>query len=191
MYKVTFTNEELIAIDNLKLKRDSLINTKKWLIIGVNTAMRGNDLLNLTLSEFDIENKLLKKQQQKTKSFAYIPILPPVQEVIKDFPRKISLQKFDSYLKEICELAGMTNLVTSSKSINTPKGWRVKVVQDKKYTFCASHMFRRSFSTKYYGKLPNQEIMKVTGHKSEREFLVYVQKIETNFKVWEDLYNEN
>jgi integrase len=190
-YKVTFTNKELKAINNLNLKRDSLINARKWLIIGVNTAMRGNDLLNLTLSEFDIENKLLKKQQQKTKSFAYIPILPPVQEVIKDFPRKISLQKFGNYLKEICELAGMTNLVTSSKSINTHKGWRVKVVQDKKYTFCSSHMFRRSFITKYYGKLPNQEIMKVTGHKSEREFLVYVQEQETNFKVWEDLYNEN
>jgi integrase len=85
----------------------------------------------------------------------------------------------------------MKNLVTSSKSINTPKGRRVKVVQDKKYTFCSSHMFRRSFITKYYGKAPNEEIMKVTGHKSEREFLVYVQKIETNFKVWEDLYNEN
>lgn len=191
IYKVTFTNEELTVINNLKLKRDSLINARKWLIIGVNTAMRGSDLLNLTLSEFDIENKLLKKQQQKTKSFAYIPILPPVQEVIKDFPRKISLQKFDSYLKEICELAGMKNLVTSSKSINTPKGRRVKVVQDKKYTFCSSHMFRRSFITKYYGKAPNEEIMKVTGHKSEREFLVYVQKVETNFKVWEDLYNEN
>jgi integrase len=67
----------------------------------------------------------------------------------------------------------------------------VKVVQDKKYTFCSSHMFRRSFITKYFGKLPNQEIMKVTGHKSEREFLVYVQEVETNFKVWEDLYNEN
>jgi hypothetical protein len=33
--------------------------------------------------------------------------------------------------------------------------------------------------------------MKVSGHKSEREFLGYVQKVETNFKIWEDLYKEN
>ena len=190
MYKVTFTNEELTAINNLDLKRDSLINARKWLIIGVNTAMRGNDLLNLTLNEFDIEKKLLKKQQQKTKSFAYIPILPPVQEILKDFPHKISLQKFDKYLKEICELAGMTNLVISTKSVNTTKGRRVKVVKDKKYTFCSSHMFRRSFITKYYGKLKNQEIMKVSGHKSEREFLGYVQEVEMNHQIWFDMYEK-
>ena len=190
VYKVTFTNEELTAINNLDLKRDSLINARKWLIIGVNTAMRGNDLLNLTLNEFDIEKKLLKKQQQKTKSFAYIPILPPVQEILKDFPHKISLQKFDKYLKEICELAGMTNLVISTKSVNTTKGRRVKVVKDKKYTFCSSHMFRRSFITKYYGKLKNQEIMKVSGHKSEREFLGYVQEVEMNHQIWFDLYSK-
>ena len=190
VYKVTFTNEELTAINNLDLKRDSLINARKWLIIGVNTAMRGNDLLNLTLNEFDIEKKLLKKQQQKTKSFAYIPILPPVQEILKDFPHKISLQKFDKYLKEICELAGMKNLVTSTKSVNTTKGRRVKVVKDKKYTFCSSHMFRRSFITKYYGKLKNQEIMKVSGHKSEREFLGYVQEVNTNHQIWFDLYSK-
>tara|TARA_R110000803_G_C11987831_1_gene321546 strand:- start:3308 stop:4534 length:1227 start_codon:yes stop_codon:yes gene_type:complete len=193
VYKVTFTNEELTTISNLKLKRDSLINARKWLTIGVNTAVRVSDLLNLTLNEFDfdIKNSPLKKQQQKTQSFAHIPILPPVQEVLKDFPHKISSQKFDKYLKEICELAGMTNIVKSSKSVKTTKGWRVKVVEDKKYTFCSSHMFRRSFITKYFGKLPNQEIMKVSGHKSEREFLGYVQKVETNFKIWEDLYKEN
>lgn len=190
VYKVTFTNEELTAINNLNLKRDSLINARKWLIIGVNTAVRGSDLLNLTLNEFDIENKLLKKQQQKTKSFAYIPILPPVQEILKDFPHKISLQKFDKYLKEICELAGMTNLVISTKSIKTSQGRRVRVVEDKKYTFCSSHMFRRSFITKYYGKLNNQEIMKVSGHKSEREFLGYVQEVKMNHQIWFDMYEK-
>lgn len=190
VYKVTFTNEELTAINNLNLKKDSLINARKWLIIGVNTAVRGSDLLNLTLNEFDIENKLLKKQQQKTKSFAYIPILPPVQEILKDFPHKISLQKFDKYLKEICELAEMTNLVISTKSVKTTNGWRVKVVEDKKYTFCSSHMFRRSFITNYFGKLPNQEIMKVSGHKSEREFLGYVQEVKMNHQIWFDMYEK-
>ena len=190
VYKVTFTNKELTAINNLELKRDSLINARKWLIIGVNTAVRGSDLLNLTLNEFNIEKKLLKKQQQKTKSFAYIPILPPVEEILNDFPHKISLQKFDKYLKEICELAGMTNLVTSTKSVKTSQGRRVKVIQDKKFTFCSSHMFRRSFITKYFGKLNNQEIMKVSGHKSEREFLGYVQEVETNHQIWFDMYEK-
>jgi len=190
IYKVTFTKAELTAINNIDLKRDSLINARKWLIIGVNTAIRGQDILNLNLSDFDIKNKLLKIQQQKTKTFANIPILPPVQEVIKDFPRKISLQKFNDYIKEICKLAGMTNLVKSEKTIITPQGKRVKVIEDMKYTFCASHMFRRSFITKYYGELPNEEIMKVTGHKSEREFMGYVQEVNTNHQIWFDLYSK-
>ena len=190
IYKVTFTKAELTAINNLDLKRDSLINARKWLIIGVNTAIRGQDILNLNISDFDIKNKLLKIQQQKTKTFANIPILPPVQEVIKHFPRKISLQKFNDYIKEICKLAGMTNLVKSEKTIITPQGKRVKVIEDMKYTFCASHMFRRSFITKYYGELPNEEIMKVTGHKSEREFMGYVQEVKTNHQIWFDLYSK-
>lgn len=196
VYKVTFTDAELEAIDKLELKKDSLINARKWLIIGVNTAFRGGDLLNLSKDDFNFEFKStpLKKQQGKTKSFAYIPILPPVQAVLKDFPRKISLQKFDKYLKEICRLAGMNNIVKSSKQVKTPQGRRKRIVEDKKYTFCSSHMFRRSFITKYFGKLPNQEIMKVTGHKSEREFLKYVQEVESNHQIWFDLYskeNEN
>jgi integrase len=189
-YKVTFTEDELKAITNLELTRDSLYNARKWLIIGVNTAIRGQDILNLKLSDFDIEKKILKIQQQKTKTFAEIPILPPVQKVLKDFPRKISLQKFNDYIKEICKLAGMTNLVKSEKTIITAEGKRSKVVEDMKYTFCASHMFRRSFITKYYGKLKNEEIMKVSGHKSVREFLGYVQEVETNHQIWFDLYNK-
>lgn len=189
-YKVTFTEDELKAITNLELTRDSLYNARKWLIIGVNTAIRGQDILNLKLSDFDIEKKILKIQQQKTKTFAEIPILPPVQKVLKDFPRKISLQKFNDYIKEICKLAGMTNLVKSEKTVITAEGRRSKVVEDMKYTFCASHMFRRSFITKYYGKLKNEEIMKVSGHKSVREFLGYVQEVETNHQIWFDLYNK-
>jgi integrase len=189
-YKVTFTEDELKAIINLELTRDSLYNARKWLIIGVNTAIRGQDILNLKLSDFDIEKKILKIQQQKTKTFAEIPILPPVQKVLKDFPRKISLQKFNDYIKEICKLAGMTNLVKSEKTIITAEGRRSKVVEDMKYTFCASHMFRRSFITKYYGKLKNEEIMKVSGHKSTKEFLGYVQEVETNHQIWFDLYNK-
>lgn len=189
-YKVTFTEDELKAITNLELTRDSLYNARKWLIIGVNTAIRGQDILNLKLSDFDIEKKILKIQQQKTKTFAEIPILPPVQKVLKDFPRKISLQKFNDYIKEICKLAGMTNLVKSEKTIITAEGRRSKVVEDMKYTFCASHMFRRSFITKYYGKLKNEEIMKVSGHKSTKEFLGYVQEVETNHQIWFDLYNK-
>jgi len=188
-YKVTFTEWELESISNLELAKASLINARKWLIIGVHTAIRGQDILNLKLSDFDVAKKVLKIQQQKTKNFAEIPILPPVEEVIKDFPHKISLQKFNDYIKKICKLAGMINLVTSEKQIQTPKGKRYRIVEDEKYTFCASHMFRRSFITKYYLKLPNEDIMRVTGHKSEREFLGYVQEVETNHQIWFDLYN--
>ena len=86
IYKVTFTEKELDTIANLELTKESLINARKWLIIGVHTAIRGQDILNLKLSDFDVFKKVLKIQQQKTKSFAEIPILPPVEEVIKDFP---------------------------------------------------------------------------------------------------------
>lgn len=190
IYKVTFTDSELDSINNLELTKESLINVRKWLNIGVNTALRGDDLLSLKIEDFNFEERIIRWQQGKTGSYALIPIVPPLLEIIKDFPRKISTQKLNDYLKELCRLGGMTQIIRAEKKVKTDVGIRKQIVEAEKYTFCSSHMFRRTFVTNWFGKLDNKEIMKVSGHQTEKEFLKYVQEVETNHQVWFDFFDK-
>ena len=189
LYKVTFTDAELDSINKLELTNDYLINARKWLNIGVHTALRGADLLSLELEDFDFDNEHIKWQQGKVGTFAFIPIVPPLLEQTKDYPRKISKQKLNDYLKELCRLAGMNQIITAEKSVMKKGiGMRTVVIEAPKYTFCSSHMFRRTFVTKYYGKVADADIMRVTGHKSEKEFKNYIQETESNNDIWFKLY---
>ena len=116
--------------------------------------------------------------------------MPPLREIIKDFPRKISTQKLNDYLKELCRLGGMTQIIKAEKKVKTDVGFRKQIIEAEKYTFCSSHMFRRTFVTNWFGKLKNKDIMKVSGHQTEKEFLKYVQEVETNHQVWFDFFDK-
>ena len=81
--------------------------------------------------------------QKKTGKQIYVPIDFEIK-----WGYKISLQKFNKGLGDLCELAGV-----------------------KKVT---SHDLRRTFATRYYGEIPTPLIMSVTGHSSEATFMRYI-----------------
>ena len=65
----------------------------------------------------------------------------------------------------------------------------------EKHKLIGSHTCRRSFASNLYGKLPNQTIMAITGHKSEEQFLRYIkitskEHAETVKALWEKMYKE-
>ena len=99
------------------------------------------------------------------------------------FPRKISDQRFNEYIKIIAEKAGLTQYVEGAKitefKINE-NGKEVKIHRKQfkkypKYELVTSHICRRSFATNLYGKIDTLTIMKITGHKTERQFLEYIK----------------
>ena len=45
-----------------------------------------------------------------------------------------------------------------------------------KHELVTSHICRRSFASNYYGEMPTPLIIAITGHSTERQFLVYVGK---------------
>nr|WP_302846529.1 tyrosine-type recombinase/integrase [Polaribacter irgensii] len=170
-----------------------LENAKNWLIIGVRTGARVSDLLNFTKD--NIKNGFIEYSAQKTNQKIVLPLHQQVREILEtnkgEFPRKISSQKFNDYIKKVCENVGMNEEVNGSKSIKLKKGvWR-KVKDDyKKHELVSSHIMRRSFSTNHYGKLPTPLIMAVTGHTTEKMFLNYIGKTandnaETLNKFWQ------
>jgi integrase len=69
--------------------------------------------------------------------------------------------------------------------IDGEKKQRKRLVKGKKYEFIASHTFRRTFCTLYFGKMKNQDIMKISGHKKESEFLKYIGKKDVDYSVWD------
>lgn len=107
-----------------------------------------------------------------------IPLLPKAIEIIENgMPYPIALQNFNDYIKEICEAAGLDEIIkgakyleTKKKSINKPKtpGFYPK------YELIGSHVCRRSFSSNLYGKIPTPILINITGHGTEKMFLKYI-----------------
>lgn len=178
-----YLNEaEIKSIFELNLHgKEKLDNVRDWLIIGVWTGLRVSDLLTLK------KESLTESQIHITNIKTGIPVIIPLHDQVKqiltkregEFPRPISDQKFNSYIKTVCELAKITNEVEGSKMIakmiNGKKVFRKAFGKYKKFELVSSHVCRRSFATNLYGKLDTLTIMKITGHKTEKQFIEYIK----------------
>jgi integrase len=177
--------EEIHTIYNYKFDTDYLDNARDWLIISVWTGLRVSDLLSLNKS--NIDGEYIKKDTLKTNYPVIIPIHTQVREILKKrggkFPRKISDQKYNEYIKKVCLDAGITEYISGSKlsPIMIKKNGKKEKIHRKvkgKYQKCelvSSHIGRRSFASNHYGKLDTLTLMKITGHKTEAQFLDYIK----------------
>jgi integrase len=177
---ITLSETEINKIYNKGFSdKEYLQNAKNWLIIGVWTGARVSDLLNFTKS--NIKNGFIEYTAIKTNQRIVLPLHQQVREILEtnngEFPRKISSQKFNDYIKKVCEKVGINEEVEGSKTSKIKdKVWRKVKGTYKKYDLVSTHICRRSFATNHYGKLPTPVIMAVTGHTTERMFLNYIGK---------------
>jgi integrase len=174
---IFLSKEEQQEIKKVILTREALINARKWLLLGCLIGQRGGDLLGVTSNNIRELGgaKIVELKQQKTGKLVAIPLLPEAIEIIESgFPYKVSLTRFNEYIKEVCKEAGL----------NTPTKWRKKEKQGEpsvikispKHEAVSSHICRRSFATNFYGKIPTPVLTQITGHGSERMFLAYIGK---------------
>jgi integrase len=164
---------------------DYLDNARDWFIIGLRTGLRISDFLRL--SNKNIIDGFIEKQTVKTDFPVIIPIHSQVQTILEKrdgkFPREISDQKFNEYIKIVCKEVGIDELVEGAKideievkeNGKKKKIFRKKSGTYKKHELITSHICRRSFATNLYGKLDTLTIMKITGHKTESQFLSYIK----------------
>jgi integrase len=154
------------------------MNARDWLIIGCWTGCRVNDLMQLSMNnihETEKGQKFIRYTQSKTNKQVDLPIHPHVEEIIKrlkGFPRPISDQRFNEWIKDVCKDSGLTQEVYGSRQ--NPESHKKEVGNFKKYELIRSHTCRRSFATNHYDKLPNKIIMAVTGHSTEQMLLNYI-----------------
>lgn len=174
--------------DSIYLSENEIIDLYKFDLSGNSRLERVRDLfvfgcfVGLRFSDFsDLKpeniitsegQKLISKITKKTGEQVFIPCNPVVLDIFKKYgnnannlPNAPSNQKFNDYIKEVCQLAGMEE---KARLITSPK---------KELWECiSSHTARRSFATNYYLQgFPTIDLMKITGHKTEKAFLSYIR----------------
>lgn len=177
---IILSDEEQELISNLSLKREALINARKWLLLGCQIGQRFSDLIRVTANDIKATNgiKIIELKQQKTGKLVAIPLLPKAIEIIENgMPYPISLQNFNAYIKDICKIAGLNKLIKGSKYLETEKKsiYKAKTIGTyPKHELIGSHVCRRSFASNLYGKIPTPILINITGHGTEKMFLKYI-----------------
>jgi site-specific recombinase XerD len=176
--------EKIEAISEDKLTK-TLDNAKDWLIISCYTGQRISDFMRFTNDMIRIENgkNLLEFTQKKTDKIMTIPLHPKVSDTLQKregmFPNAISDQKYNDYIKLVCEIAELTQKISGSKLNETsPKSgvFRKETGIYRKCDLVSSHIGRRSFATNFYGTIPTSLLIGVTGHTTEAMYLTYIGK---------------
>ena len=185
--KVFLTFDELKAIEDIDKDKltESLDNAKDWLIISCYTGQRVSDFLRFTNDMIRIEDgqSFIEFTQKKTDKIMTVPVHPKVIEILNKrngmFPYAISDQKYNDYIKTVCEIAKLTQMVAGSKLIETKPKSKIFRKVSKEYRKCdlvSSHIGRRSFASNFYGTIPTSLLINITGHSTETMFLTYIGK---------------
>ena len=175
--KQVLSFDELERINELDFSDNPRLDKVRDLfLIGAFSGLRFSDFTRITPEHIVTEEgaELIELFSKKTNTQVVIPLLPVLQTKLEKYeynPPKISAQKFNDYIKEVCELAGIDSEVIVKRS----KGGRRIEERKPKHELITSHTARRSFATNFFQLgLPAIELMKITGHSTERQFMEYI-----------------
>ena len=171
---VYLTEDELTKLYKLSITNKKLDEVRDLFIFGAWVGLRFSDFSNIkkeNIIQID-GDYFIKMITQKTKELVIIPCNPVVMQIFEKYadrpnrlPKTISNQKFNDYIKDVCKLAEFNE---KGRVSSRPKDILAELV--------SSHTARRSFATNYYLQgFPTVDLMKITGHKTERSFLKYIR----------------
>lgn len=177
--KIYLTQNELDKIFELDLtSAKSLERVRDLFLIGSYTCLRFADFSNIKKDNIYNNDKgtFLKITTAKSGQGVIIPIHKVVLEIMTKYdyklPQSISNQKMNDYLKEIGKRADISDPVIITKfegGVKVSKTFR-------KYELISTHTARRSGATNMFlSGIPAISIMKITGHKTEKAFMRYIQ----------------
>jgi len=172
----TISFEEIKKIKAIRNLPSTLENARKWILIGLYVGQRVSDLLALKPSQlrFIESGVYIDINQQKTDKYVTVGVVDKevIQILKKNFPYSISAQLFNRQIKQICQIAGIYEMVIGYKLCSKTR--RKKLGTHPKYSLISSHDLRRSFATNYFGKIETPILMQITGHSKESTFLSYI-----------------
>lgn len=120
--------------------------------------------------------KMLRVTTLKTHDTVLIPLHKIAYDILKRHGFRLpelSNAKTNKYLKEIAKLAGLKKPMLLKKS----RGGKVVIESKKQWEEVKTHTARRTFVTiaLFDLKIPSQYVMKITGHKTEKQLLEYAR----------------
>ena len=174
---VYLSESELVRIQNLDLN-EPISHYRDLFLVGCHTALRFSDYSRLTPDNIKERGgrKYIEIIPEKTSDKVLVPVRPDLWRIISDpkyFNHKpLHQQKMNKRIKEICKLAG----INESVSIQKIKMGRRLVQQVPKYSLITTHTARRTGATLMYkAGIPTLAIMKITGHKTEKNLMKYIR----------------
>jgi len=181
---IYLTEEELRKLYNLDLsKNKSHEAARDVFLIGCYTAQRYSDYSRIRYEDIKDYHgiKAIELTQKKTGERVLIPCRPELIAILsrhKDKPLKTWEQKVNKYIKEVGQEAGITDPI----SVVTKKDGITQTEYLPKCKLIKTHTARRTGCTLMYlakdergNSMSPIDIMKISGHKTEREFLKYVK----------------
>lgn len=176
---IYLTEEELVKMHKLDLPDDSVLKlARDVFLIGCYTAQRFSDYSRIKKENIHtLENgrKVIRLVQQKTGEPVVIPVKSELEEILRNYDWKVPKiweQKLNLHIKTVAEMAEITEPVM----VESVKGGLTIKARIPKNKLIKTHTARRSGCTNMYlSKIPSIDIMKISGHKTEREFLNYIK----------------
>lgn len=172
---VYLNEKELQTLYKLDLSDSKkLNNVRDWFLIAAYTGLRFSDFSRLT--EDNIKNDVISIKTQKTGVNVVVPIHTIVKSILEKhnytLPKVMSNQKFNEYIKDVCKEAEILDPILVEETKGNTKVRR----SYEKYKLVSAHTARRSFATNaFLAGVPTIQIMKLTGHKTEKVFMKYIK----------------
>lgn len=146
---------------------------RDWFVIDCYTGLRISDIQ--LLGKSNITGNMITIINRKTDAKVVIPIHPLVTQIIKrhrGFPKKISDQKINEYIKVIAKMAGIKERVLYSVT----KGGELENNWLEKWQMVSNHTARRSLvSNLVAAKVPGDTIKALTGITSDTTLRRYIK----------------
>lgn len=176
---IYLTESEIKAISDLDLSGDRHKEVARDVfVVGCYTAQRFSDYSAINegnIRTLEGGQTVIDLKQQKTGNHVVIPARPELLEILAKYDKRLPKsyeQKVNKYIKEVAREAGITEKIEISYVENGEKKTRIV----EKCDLVKTHTARRSGATNMYlAKIPTIAIMKITGHKTEKEFMKYIK----------------
>lgn len=190
---IALNEEEILKIHTLKITQElvhsffpelsdyqirekiqSCIIARNKFLAGYCTALRISDVQKL--AEINIKNNHVKiYSTTKTEAPVIIPLHWILREILEsgfDLRTKMSDQNVNDRIKEVCRMAGIDEMIQVTRKEIT----KTLTSTIPKYEAVSTHTARRSgASNMYKSGIPLLSCMKITTHKTEKEFFNYIK----------------
>lgn len=178
VHPIYLTQQEVENLYNLDLSDNKTLDVARDIfLIGCYTAQRFSDYSRINAKHIkEVKGgKMIELIQKKTGERVTIPVRPELDFVLKKYnynPPRTYEQKTNERIKLVCDKAKINEQI----EIEEIKGGLKVTQRISKHLLIKTHTARRTGATlMFLAGIPSISIMKITGHKTEREFLKYIR----------------